>query len=894
MKRILLYASLWIAAVSSAFASTTRIIPVAGHLAGANGTVWTTDVTLTNNTAAAMNVDLIFRLEESAPRTRSIRLAAGASTLLENAVAPSKFPGNNPSSWLGHLEIRAPGEVAASARIFTPGRNGGTFGSTYEAFDPTVLSTSGVIAGLVSSNRFRSNVAFTNPNDHAVEINYALRNASGNVTASRTLGLPAHSTRQLAMSDTSSNTNDTRLSLFWSANGRAYAVGSIVDNRSGDPTSAPSVSRDATSLFFPFVGRSAGGNATFWSTSASIAATSGVTGSLTFAFTDNAAGRTYTRTVLLPALGNVTTEDVNDFVGAPAGLGSLRVTSTTPLAATVRVFNTLEDGSTFGSSVLAQDAVVRSSNVSIDGVRRDNDYRLNVAVANENSSDVTGRVRLFDEGGFEVESHPFRVQPGKAAQLALHGALAITAGELRVESENGLTVTAVASNIDNVTGDTVQREPAQESERQNELEISLSSRTAAIGTPVFFGLKRAGADVIAVNWQFGDGSSAAGSTVNHSYSSAGGFDVSVEVTLAGGAIIRDREDLRITGNAATPPAAIDFTYTPAAPAPGQQVVFTATGATNGGVFKWNFPGDVRPVGNTVTFTFPSAGSFQVEVEIEHGATRAEVTRIVTVGGASTGGPTAGPIDFVYSPAAPQAGQEVMFTATGWTGGGTFKWKFPGNVRKFGSTASFTFPANGAYEVEVEVEHGSVLAELTKIVSVGDATTVPGPGTGALNFTFSPQSPAAGQEVTFTASGSTGGGIYKWKFPGDVRKLGGAVTFTFASAGSYGVELEIEHGTIVAEIEKVVVVSGANGGDPVPSALDFSFSPAAPRAGQTVTFTASGNAGGGTYEWEFPGGVRKTGTVVTYTFTAAGSYEVELELEHSSIDAKVEKRISVAP
>jgi hypothetical protein len=899
MNRFLLYATLWIAAASSAFAST-RIIPVAGHVPGANNTAWTTDVSLRNNSAAAMSVDLVFHAENGVTRTRSVSLAAGASTLLEDAVAPSQFPGTNPASWLGQLEIRSSGDVTASAHIFTQGKNGGTFGSTYDGVDPAVLSTTGAVVGLVNSERFRSNIAFTNPTGAPMSINYTLRNADGSVAANRALDLAAHTTRQLSLGqDVSASADDRRVSLFWSATGGAYVVGSIIDNRSGDPTSAPSVSRDATSLFFPIVGRTAGGNATFWSTSASVAATTGVDGSVTFAYTDANSGRTYTRTAVLAALGSVTTDDVNDFVGAPAGTGSLRVTSTSPLAAVVRVFNTLDDGSTFGSSVLPQDNVVRSTSIGIDGVRRDDDYRLNVAVANDHSSAANGRIRLFDDRGVEIENHPFHAESGKSVQIGLPGTIDVRSGELRIESENGVPVTAVASNIDNVTGDTMQRESEQEAERQNELEIAMSTRTAAVGFPVSFSLKRAGTDVASVNWQFGDGSSASGSSVTHAYMSAGEFDVTVEVTLTSGAIVRDREDLRITGNGVNPPStAIDFTFTPANPAPGEQVVFTAIGATEGGVFKWKFPGNIRPVGNTVTFTFPNAGSFEVEVEIEHGATTAEVTRVVTVGGAPNTTPGAGPIDFTFSPANPQAGQAVTFTATGSTGGGTFKWKFPGNVRQTGPTATFTFAADGSYEVEVEAEHGTVVAEITKIVTVGNGTPAnPGNGTGSLDFTYSPQSPAVGQEVTFTATGNTGGGTYKWKFPGDVRKLGSVVTFTFTTAGSHEVEVEIEHGTVSGEVQKHVIVGGGSTGTPgtgnpgtVP--LSFTYSPNSPNAGQEVTFTASGSTGGGTYKWKFPGNVRKTGSVVTFTFTTAGSFEVELEIEHGTIVAETTKVVTV--
>ncbi|HET8774774.1 MAG TPA: PKD domain-containing protein [Thermoanaerobaculia bacterium] len=814
MKRLLLYATLTIAAAFSALA-TTRIIPLAGHAPGANNTAWRTNLALQNNTLVPMTVDLVFHADSGITRTRSVSLAAGTSVLLDGAVEPSKFPGSNPASWLGQLEIRAPGDVTASAHIFTEGKSGGTFGSTYEGVDPAVLSTSGAIAGLANSNRFRTNVAFTNPNDGAISVNYTLRKADGSAAANRVLELPAHASRQVSLGqDLAATADDDRVSLFWSATGRAYAVGSIVDNRSGDPTSAPSVSRQETSLFFPVVGRTAGQSSTFWSTSASVTGTTGADGSVTFAYTDAATGLTYTQTAALPALGSVSAEDVNELVGAPAGTGSLRVTSTTPVVAVVRVFNTLADGSTYGASVLPQDDVVRSTSVRIGGVRRDSDYRLNVALANSAAAAAEGRIRLLDEHGTEIENVPFRAQSGKSVQVALPGVIAVRAGELRIESANGVAVTAIASNVDNVTGDTVQRESQQEAERQNELEIAMSTRTAAIGAPVSFSLKRAGTNVTAVNWQFGDGTSASGASVTHSYIMAGEFDVTVEVTLAGGAVVRDREDLRIAGSGANPPSsAIDFTYTPANPQPGQQVVFTATGETNGGFFKWKFPGDIRPVGNTVTFTFAAAGSYQVEVEIEHGATRAEVTRTVTVGGGGGnpggGNPGTTPLDFTFSPQSPAAGQEVTFTATGSTGGGSYKWKFPGNVRKSGSVVTFTFASAGSYQVEVEIEHGSITAEITKTVTVGGGSGNPGggnPGTGALNFSYSPSSPRAGQEVTFTATGDTGGGSYKWKFPGDVRKFGAVVTFTFPSAGSYKVEVEAEHGSIEAEVEKTVTVS----------------------------------------------------------------------------------------
>lgn len=709
MRNALLGAALLLAATTTTLAAT-RIIPAAGHLPGANGTAWTTDVSLTNHTASAVTVDLVFRPEDGIARTRSLTLGANESTLLDDAVAPSKFSGTNPSSWLGQLEIRSPGDVSASAHTFTRGESGGTYGSTYEAFDPTVLSTLGWIAGLVHSGKYRSNVAFTNPNDQITSFDYTLRREDGSVAASRHVDLPPHSTRQLSIgNDVARSQDDRRLALSWTANGRGYAVGSIIDNKSGDPTSAPSVSRDATSLFFPVVGSTAGGNTTFWSTSLAVASTADSAGSVTLVYLDSGTGQTYTRTAGIAARGTLTTDDLSAFVGAPAGTGSLRITSTTGLAGAVRVFNTQEDGSTFGSAIPPQDDAVRATRVRIDGVRRDDDFRLNVAIANDDSTAADGRVRLFDDHGFEVENEPFHLEHGKSTQVSMsRGEDNVRSGRVEVESENGIPVTAVASNIDNRTGDTLHHESEQENERLSELEIDVTPRTAAVGAPFTFSLRHAGSNVASVSWSFGDGRTGTGTTTTHTYASQGEFEATVQITLTGGAIVRDREDVHVTGSGPTDPGTIDFTYSPSAPAVGQQVVFTASGATGGGTFEWKFPGDVRKTGNVVTFTFAAAGSYEVELELEHGAaTTLHATRIVTVGGGPTGGgPNVSSIDFSWNPQAPKAGQTVSFTATfdrQPPAGSVVKWRFPNNSRPEGTTVSYTFSTAGTYEVKVEIE-----------------------------------------------------------------------------------------------------------------------------------------------------------------------------------------------
>lgn len=709
----MLLAATWLMATSALAA--TRIIPVAGHLPGANNTAWVTNVSLTNHSAATAAVDLHFTPDDGVARTRTVTLGAKQSLLLEDAVAPARFAGANPASWLGQLEIRSAADVSASAHIFTTAQGGGTYGSTYDSFDPGALSASGSMPGLVSSARYRTNVAFANPGATPAAYFYELRREDGTVAASRLVSVPAHSTRQFSIRDDVGTTaDDRRFLLTWIGNAPGYVAGSVVDNRSGDPTSAQSVHGGAANLFFPVVGKTAGSLATFWSTSLAVSSNEDTAGSVTFIYRDSGTGLVYTNTVPVAARGTVATDDINTFVGAPAGQGSLEVQSTTRLAGAVRVFNTLEDGSTYGSAVLPQEPVVRAQAVRIEGVRRDADYRLNVAVSNDGAAAATGTVRLFDDSGNAVESTAFRAEAGRAIQVPMTQGGEVRAGAVEVTAANGVSVTAIASNIDNRTGDTVMREAQQENERQNDLEIRVSAKTAAAGTPITFSLGNT-ANVIAASWSFGDGATATGTTVSHAFAAAGEYDVAVQITLAGGALVRDREDVHITGAGGTAPVgAIDFTFSPANPAPGQLVTFTASGDVTGGVWKWKFPGDVRKFGSVVTFTFANAGVHEVELEVDYPGDRAEphVWKNVSVGtggGTNPGGPVATAVDFSWTPAAPRVGQTVTFTVIlngALPPGSWIKWKMPDDSRPTGNSVTYTFTRAGTFEVEAEIEsHG---------------------------------------------------------------------------------------------------------------------------------------------------------------------------------------------
>ncbi|MGN6183192.1 MAG: PKD domain-containing protein [Thermoanaerobaculia bacterium] len=811
MKRLLMTLILLVSTVT--MNAGTRIIPVAGHLPGANGTSWTTDVSITNNDGFATSAQLVFHAGNGATVSRTVQLPANGSLLLTDAVHPNQFSGANAASWIGQLEIRSGASISASARTFTTATIGGTYGSAYESYDPSVLTQEGAMSGLIQNARFRSNIAYVNATDNVSIVFYTLRAENGSVIATNQIAVGAHSTVQMPLTrDIAPANDDSRITVEWSATTPLYAIASVVDNQSNDPTNIPSAN-SATNLFFPVVGRTAGAQSTFWSTSATVTSRADAPSTVTLAYRDNTNGQLFTRTVDLPARGTVRADDVNAFVGANAGSGSLTISATTRVVAAVRVFNTLEDGSTYGSALLPQESAVRAPLVTIKGVRRDASYRLNVSLSS-GSAATNGTVRLFDDNGNEVEAEPFHLEGNGATQINLSRGGDVRSGEIEVETHDGKSVTAVASSIDNRTGDTSVREAEQENERHSELEIRINPKTANVGTAVAFSIGNA-TNVQSVRWTFGDGATGSGTSTSHAYITAGKFDVLAEITLANGAVVRDQEDVHvISGTTPVTSGPIDFTWSPLAPQPGDTVTFTATGATNGGTFKWKFPGDVRKTGSVATFTFANAGAFEVELELEHGATNDEVQHIVTIGSGSNNGggnPTnPGPLDFTWSPVNPRIGDVVTFTATGTTNGGTFKWKFPGDVRKTGSVATFTFTSAGSFEVELELEHSGAPTspEVQKIVTVGGGSNNGGGTVSSVDFTYSPSTVKVGQPITFTATANgalPNSAFFKWRMPDDSRPTGATTTYTFTKTGTYKVEVEIENITTDIEREKTIVV-----------------------------------------------------------------------------------------
>jgi PKD repeat protein len=146
-----------------------------------------------------------------------------------------------------------------------------------------------------------------------------------------------------------------------------------------------------------------------------------------------------------------------------------------------------------------------------------------------------------------------------------------------------------------------------------------------------------------------------------------------------------------------------------------------------------------------------------------------------------------------------------------------------------------------------------------------------------DFSVSPNPPNQGEEATFTLT-PTSAGVerVRWDLDGDDEFDDGStrvVRRTYANRGPVTVQMRAreEKDDPFQLVTKTIVVNG-------PPAADFDFAPAAPLAGQPVSFTPSVSDAEGdpvTLGWRFGDGATATGPSPRHAYAGPGTYSVVL-------------------
>lgn len=335
----------------------------------------------------------------------------------------------------------------------------------------------------------------------------------------------------------------------------------------------------------------------------------------------------------------------------------------------------------------------------------------------------------------------------------------------------------------------------------------------------------------------------------------------------------------------TPPAlTTSFTFSPSSPHVAQQVTFTATasGGTTPYTFSWSFGDGTSGNGATVTHAYLSAGSYTVALTAKDSGVpqqTANAQQSLTV--TNPIAPLAA--SFSYSPSSPQIGQTVTFTASasGGTPGYVFSWNFGDSSTGTGATVTHSYTAAGSFTVLLTVSDSGSPPQVATAQQPVTVTNTPPPALTA-SFTYSPSSPNAGQQITF--SGSANGGTtpysFNWNFGDGLSGTGTTVSHAYSTGGTFTVILTVKDaGTPQQSATSQHTVTITN---PPTLTASFNYNPSSPEIGQQITFTASASAGTApyTFSWSFGDGSSTTGSTAAHTYSSAGTFNVVLSVKDS--------------
>ncbi|NNE34211.1 MAG: PKD domain-containing protein, partial [Rhodothermales bacterium] len=389
-------------------------------------------------------------------------------------------------------------------------------------------------------------------------------------------------------------------------------------------------------------------------------------------------------------------------------------------------------------------------------------------------------------------------------------------------------------------------------------------------------------------WNFGDGSTASGPSVSHTYSTAGNYTASLSVTDDDGAVGAATALLNITEPA--PPENVapsaSFTAAPAADGNGLKIDLNASSSSDpdGSIssYSWTFGDGTSGNGRTVSHTYASGGTYNVRLTV-----RDNESATGTSSASITVTDPAEPVNqqpvasFTAAPTGAAEGMEYEFDASNSvdTDGtiGSYSWTFGDGQTATGATVKHTFASAGSYTVRLTViDNQSATGTASATINVTAPET---PSNRLPSASFSASQVSGGDPYTVRFDGSPSfdpdGTIasYSWDFGDESGASGVSASHTYSGAGSYTVTLTVTDNnggtaTSTATIELTAPDPPAN------EAPLASFTAAPGTAALEISFDASASRDTdgsiASYRWNFGDGTTGSGQKPSHVYSQAGT------------------------
>lgn len=380
---------------------------------------------------------------------------------------------------------------------------------------------------------------------------------------------------------------------------------------------------------------------------------------------------------------------------------------------------------------------------------------------------------------------------------------------------------------------------------------------------------------LSFSWDFGDGSSATGMRVSHTYPIAGKYTVILMMTDNDGAVDRDI----ITVNVENLPPKADAG--PDQIANEDEIIYFDGSASGDSpsdlpvlMYSWNFGDDSKGEGDKPTHTYTNAGTYTVTLTVtdDDGAVATDIM-VVTVNNAP-------PIAQAGSDQTVNEDQIVFFSGVGQDTQSdqpllSYHWDFGDGTVGLGKNPTNTYQAEGVYTVTLTVtDDDGDIGQDTMLVTVTNLAPVVDAGPDIeVNEDVSVQF----RGYAYDTPSDEQFLLYSWNFGDSNSGAGENPTHIYTNQGTYTVALTVTDDNLVLGTDSLTVT--VKNIPPTAVATYTSLYPII-LAGDVLTFNAQAmdspsDTSTLTYFWDFGDGATASGMTVTHAYSNEGIYEVTL-------------------
>jgi PKD repeat protein len=424
---------------------------------------------------------------------------------------------------------------------------------------------------------------------------------------------------------------------------------------------------------------------------------------------------------------------------------------------------------------------------------------------------------------------------------------------------------------------------------------------ALVNEPVIFdsgGSHDPNGTIVSYVWDFGDGgpsqlaelARSGASTLAHSYSTPGTYQVTLTVTDDGDLSNTVRHTIVVQEPADNRPPIAKINVSPAKALAGETISFGASDSSDpdGSVisYAWDFGDGNTDSGEKVTHSYRTAGKYDVILTVtDNGSLSNTASHTIVIEEVI---PNRAPVAVINGPASALVGEPVIFDSGGSRDpDGTivsYVWDFGDGglsqlARSSESTLAHIYSAPGTYQVSLTVTDDGGLSDTAAHTIVIEE---PAPSNQPPQAVIDGPTKGLVEEVlTFDASRSSDpdGRIvsYAWDFGDSATSNGVNVSHSYSTAGTYNVTLTVtddgglrDTSTFTLLIEEpvtnqppVAMINGVSNGQ-VGESLSFESSSSSDSDGSIVS-----------YAWDFGDSAMANGVNVSHSYNKAGNYNVTL-------------------